>query len=236
MLPRLKASHQFFLRTTDADVERQLLSFTFLRVEDIQAIMVEHIVSSCSIFSRFYSSKISARTHLNGERPKSSSRTRSRAWSTVVRAPVSTLQGSQLTNPISTESGLDSAHTITKIIFAGGNYQSLKANDIIVAFKGDSRLAMVNETEMHSKNIGDLVVSHKLVQSKSTSSYLFSIRACLIRRVVEATRLASAKGLYLNNKIVGKTYNKITPDDLIDGRVAILRTGKSKHLILALEQ
>jgi tyrosyl-tRNA synthetase len=46
-------------------------------------------------------------------------------------------------------------------------------------------------------------------------------------------RLIQAKGLYLNNKPVQFERYKLTRTDLIDDKVAILRTGKSKHLILA---
>ena len=37
--------HQYFLRVADADVERMLLWFTFLSVEEVKAVMVEHETS-----------------------------------------------------------------------------------------------------------------------------------------------------------------------------------------------
>lgn len=40
----------------------------------------------------------------------------------------------------------------------------------------------------------------------------------------------------MNNQVMDKIFNKIDPGQLIDGRVAILRTGKSKHLILVVNQ
>ena len=49
----------------------------------------------------------------------------------------------------------------------------------------------------------------------------------------EAKRIANANGLYLNNFVIDQGRN-LRRTDLIDGRVAILRAGKDKHLVLAL--
>ena len=46
--------------------------------------------------------------------------------------------------------------------------------------------------------------------------------------------LVQARGLYANNKPVLETDQKLTKADLIDGRVAILRAGKNKLVVLVL--
>ena len=44
--------------------------------------------------------------------------------------------------------------------------------------------------------------------------------------------LVQARGLYANNKPVLEKDHKLTKADLIDGRVAILRAGKNKLVVL----
>lgn len=50
----------------------------------------------------------------------------------------------------------------------------------------------------------------------------------------EAKKLLSSGGLYLNNERVSEDRT-FAESDLVDQRVAILRTGKDNHIILALE-
>jgi tyrosyl-tRNA synthetase len=49
-----------------------------------------------------------------------------------------------------------------------------------------------------------------------------------------ARQLALGNGLYLNNVPQPDVQFKLERSHLVDGRVAILRAGKDKHLILAL--
>lgn len=132
--------------------------------------------------------------------------------------------------------GLQRAHTITKIIF-GSEYKDLTANEITSAFAGDSRLVSVQDSELHSQTIVQLAVAYALAPSKCELIVLFcTFGLCSYHwysLVAEALRLINMKGLYLNNKPVPHGHYKLTAGDLIDGRIAILRSGKSKHLILA---
>lgn len=54
--------YQFFLRTADADVERQLLLFTFLPVEDVKRVMLEHFVGGFLFTIRIYAEYIAGST------------------------------------------------------------------------------------------------------------------------------------------------------------------------------
>lgn len=56
----------------------------------------------------------------------------------------------------------------------------------------------------------------------------------MLCNLAEAARLVSSQGLYLNNKPVASTDYRLELSDLVDGKVAFLRAGRSKHLILAL--
>lgn len=46
--------------------------------------------------------------------------------------------------------------------------------------------------------------------------------------------MLSAGGFYINNVRVTELDRRLLEDDLIDGRIVILRTGKDNHLIIAL--
>lgn len=49
-----------------------------------------------------------------------------------------------------------------------------------------------------------------------------------------AKRLLQAGGLYLNGKRVVQMEKCLEREDFVDGRVAVLRSGKEEHLILEL--
>jgi len=48
-----------------------------------------------------------------------------------------------------------------------------------------------------------------------------------------ARNLVASKGLYLNNQVIQDGQHKITQADLLDDRIAVLRAGKDKLLVLA---
>jgi tyrosyl-tRNA synthetase len=45
--------------------------------------------------------------------------------------------------------------------------------------------------------------------------------------------LVAARGLYLNNIAIQDLHSRIAVDDLLDDRIAVLRAGKDKILVLA---
>jgi hypothetical protein len=47
-----------------------------------------------------------------------------------------------------------------------------------------------------------------------------------------ARTLVMQKGLYLNNELVQDIHQTIEQSQLIDGRIAIIRAGRDKHLVL----
>lgn len=48
-------------------------------------------------------------------------------------------------------------------------------------------------------------------------------------------RLIEAGGLYLNNVVVSGPDQKLQAENLLEQRMAILRAGKDKHVILAVK-
>jgi tyrosyl-tRNA synthetase len=58
--------------------------------------------------------------------------------------------------------------------------------------------------------------------------------ACKSRN--EANKLIKVGGLYLNNQRIIESQHKVIEDDLLDGIVCVIRTGKSNyHLIKVIE-
>ena len=51
-----------------------------------------------------------------------------------------------------------------------------------------------------------------------------------------AKNLVASKGLYLNNVPVTSSLSKVEESNLIDGRLAIIRAGKDKLLVLVVGQ
>ncbi|EJD03331.1 uncharacterized protein FOMMEDRAFT_146925 [Fomitiporia mediterranea MF3/22] len=95
---------------------------------------------------------------------------------------------------------------------------NLSARDIVTALEGDPRLVRCTREETIAQPIWKLAGKYKLSSSNS-----------------EARRLATSKGLYLNNVAVD-VQKTLQETDLIDDGVAVLRAGKDNHLVVALHQ
>jgi len=113
------------------------------------------------------------------------------------------------------ETGVLQAATMTKILF-GSEYADLKFEDIIGPLGHDPRLVKISKVEMLNTLITKLASKYGLVSSTSAS------RA-----------LVAARGLYLNNVPIQDLHSRISVDDLLDHRIAVLRAGKDKILVLA---
>jgi len=93
----------------------------------------------------------------------------------------------------------------------------LSAAEVIDALADDPRMVRCKYDQIVGQPLVRLAAQFKLVYSNS-----------------EGNRLVSMKGLYLNYQQVqpGQILN---PEDLVDGQFVILRAGKDKHVVLALE-
>ncbi|KAF8135393.1 hypothetical protein EV363DRAFT_1159128 [Boletus edulis] len=171
--------YQFFMRTSDSDVEKYLKLFTLLPVEEISSVVRDRQASP---------------EHRIAQK----------------------LLAEEVTLMVHGQDGLDAAKIATQVLF-GTDYTTLKAEQIIKSLTGDPRLVFCTEEEMFTTSLPNLVANHKLASSKSA-----------------ARQLAQAGGLYLNNKAQRDPRFLLTRGVLIDGKVAIVRTGKDNHRILAL--
>ncbi|RDB25388.1 Tyrosine--tRNA ligase, mitochondrial [Hypsizygus marmoreus] len=124
----------------------------------------------------------------------------------------------EVTEMVHTSDGLARAQTLTSLLFES-DYVGLSANKIISAFENDPRLVLVDEDELLDLAIMKQAAKHRLVPSTSA-----------------ARTLVQSRGLYVNNETVPEPQFRIPKEELIDGRLAILRAGKDKLLILATRQ
>jgi tyrosyl-tRNA synthetase len=116
---------------------------------------------------------------------------------------------------IHTRNGLIHAETMTKLLF-DSDYSNLRATDIIESLRDDPRLVLVNEVDILQTPLPKLAAKYGLVASNSA-----------------AKALVQARGLYLNNAPIPDVHFTLTRQSLISDRIAILRAGKDKLLILA---
>ncbi|KAH0589082.1 hypothetical protein H2248_004853 [Termitomyces sp. 'cryptogamus'] len=124
----------------------------------------------------------------------------------------------EVTYIVHSDTGVSRAITLTKLLFES-DYNGLTAQQITSALEGDPRLVTVNETELFDSPIMKLAAKYRLVASTSASR-----------------NLVQARGLYVNNQTVPEPQFKVTRSQLIDERVAILRAGKDKLLVLAAKE
>ncbi|THH20427.1 hypothetical protein EW146_g932 [Bondarzewia mesenterica] len=112
--------------------------------------------------------------------------------------------------------GVKHAQAATKVLF-GTDLSDILADDVIGALTGDRRLQKVDDIELFDIPVTKLAVQYKLASSNSA-----------------ARTLVSSGGLYVNGKpaVHGQVLGR---QDLIDGRLIILRAGKSSHTVLSLK-
>ena len=123
---------------------------------------------------------------------------------------------------------------MTKLLF-GSDYSTMRADDVIHAFKDDPRLVLVEENDAFQTPLPKLIAKHGLVTSNCKHSFQ-CLRTTISQFPAAARMLVQARGLYLNNSPVLDVHFVLSRQHLIDNRMAILRAGKDKLLVLALKQ
>ncbi|KAF5321340.1 hypothetical protein D9619_001766 [Psilocybe cf. subviscida] len=120
----------------------------------------------------------------------------------------------EVTEMVHLEDGVRCAVTKSKLLF-DADYSNLKAQDVLLAFEDDPRMVQIPMEEALDVPIIKLSAKYSLVATNGA-----------------AKNLVASKGLYLNNVPVASPQSKVEASDLIDGRVAIIRAGKDKLLVL----
>lgn len=109
----------------------------------------------------------------------------------------------------------------------------MNAEEVLEALAGDPRLYTISADEMYGTTVLRLTINHGVTKNASTSlrdSGLF-VR---LSSIGAAKSLVAMRGLYLNGETVD-AHRRIQPGDLIDGRLVIVRAGKDKHAVFALQ-
>ncbi|KAF9450444.1 tyrosyl-tRNA synthetase [Macrolepiota fuliginosa MF-IS2] len=120
----------------------------------------------------------------------------------------------EVTELVHKHDGVIRAETLTKMFFES-HYEGLKAEHVKSALEGDPRLVLLDFQEIRETPVAKLAAKYGLVASNSA-----------------AKNLIASHGLYLNNQAVPEVQYTIQPSSLIDNRIAILRAGKGKLLVL----
>jgi tyrosyl-tRNA synthetase len=94
----------------------------------------------------------------------------------------------------------------------------MRAEDLIEAFRNDTRLKFLPESDVIGNAIDRVATLSGACKSRS-----------------EANKLIKANGLYLNRKRMIHPTHVISRDDLIDERILLFRVGKSSYTIVAME-
>ncbi|KAK7053293.1 tyrosyl-tRNA synthetase [Paramarasmius palmivorus] len=96
--------------------------------------------------------------------------------------------------------------------------RQLDAQSLIEAFKNDPRFKWVSKEELTSTSVMKLASRYGLATSTSA-----------------ARQLIQARGLYVNDNAVPEIHFTLGEGNLLDGRVAVIRAGKDKMLILGIQ-
>ncbi|RUS20896.1 tyrosine-tRNA ligase [Endogone sp. FLAS-F59071] len=170
--------YQFFMKTTDADVDRYLPMFTMLPIAEIKEIVQEHRKNPDLHF----------------------------AQRKLAEEATELVHGS---------SGLHKARIATEVLF-GGSLHDVSGRDLVAAFKDDtSRLVRLPKDDVIGQGVDALAARVGTTKSKTG-----------------AQKLIKSGGLYLNNERVSDLRQKVTEQDLLDGLVCVLRTGKSSYRLV----
>jgi len=120
---------------------------------------------------------------------------------------------SELTMLVHGKDGLDSAVRATDALY-GGSVQGLKAAELLDVF-ADVPSSELPVSEVVNRPAVDVAASSGLCVSKG-----------------EARRLLSGGGFYVNNVRISDAGALIRPEDVIDGRLLVLRSGKKSHRLI----
>ncbi|POY71097.1 putative Tyrosine--tRNA ligase [Rhodotorula taiwanensis] len=185
--------YQFFLRTTDEEVEKYLRIFTFIRIVELEGIMQDHKVN-----------------------PKA------RIAQKILAA--------EATELIHGAEGLNQALAATSV-FYGTDLADLVTPEIVSALDGSpsssssspavpSMLTRLPRADVLGQHLEKAVLASGLLASKTQA-----------RKAIEAGTV-QVNG----QKVSPKSHQRmISEADLLDGRLLVLKTGKSAHKAILLE-
>ena len=99
--------------------------------------------------------------------------------------------------------------------------------------KYDPRYYTLDDPELLDVPLTKLASLSGLTHSRGKQESVLRFYIITTSLTAEAVRLIEAGGLYLNNIPVSGPDRRLQVEDLLEQRIAILRAGKDKHVVLA---
>ena len=131
-------------------------------------------------------------------------------------------------------SAVKHAQTAAKVLF-DSDYSSINVSDVLSALESDPKLVYVDKGEMFSVPLIKMGASAAFFGSVCEfSSSLRYGRTSHAIPLAAAKSLVKSNGLKLNNSVVRDPFYVLKPEDLLGDRVAIVKAGPHRHLVLAL--
>ena len=108
--------------------------------------------------------------------------------------------------------GLKKAEIASQILFGDHELEKIDSTGMITAFKGDPRLVEISSIDLP---LTKLLASTNIIESSTA-----------------AKKLIRSGGLYINQTRVSDLNHIVSDKDFIDGRVMIVRRGKSSFSLV----
>lgn len=121
----------------------------------------------------------------------------------------------EMTELIHGPEALAGAKMVTQLFFEN-DVAALDADAVLRVLAGNPRLCSLDAQDAANATVVSLAAKSQLVASNSA-----------------AKQLVGLGGLYLNGKKVQSVQQRVAQEDLIDGRLLVLRAGKDKHMVVA---
>ena len=128
------------------------------------------------------------------------------------------------------------AQTAAKVLF-DSDYSSINVSDLLSALESDPKLVYVDEGEIFSAPLIKMGASTAFFGSVCESATSVPRKRARPHGGISpavAKNLVKSNGLRLNNKVVKDPFYILKREDLLGEKVAIVKAGPHRHLVLAL--
>ena len=118
----------------------------------------------------------------------------------------------EVTSTVHGESGLSQALRVTDAFFKG-NFNDLSEPELLDVFEGSDSTALTKSD----------------IEARAMTYEALAVQTGLAKSLGEVRRTVNQGGMYLNSERVESPERPLTPDDLLHGRLIVLRRGRREH-------